>query len=111
MPTRAGRRSPNSFTRARTGVVQAATRANTQPAFGCYLQDPGQPAAQAAGLLVLTLADDQLSSVTRFMDTRVFQSFGLPPTLPTTGLTADRAECDGNPGPQSSRPVGRPRPS
>ncbi|MGH9117180.1 MAG: RNA polymerase subunit sigma-70 [Acidimicrobiales bacterium] len=61
-----------------------ATRANTQPAFGCYLEDPNPPTSQPAGLIVLTLDADRLSTITRFMDTSVFPHFGLSPTLDVT---------------------------
>jgi RNA polymerase sigma-70 factor (ECF subfamily) len=37
-------------------LVLVPTRANTQPAFACYLAEPGQPHAYAAGLMVLTCA-------------------------------------------------------
>jgi hypothetical protein len=37
------------------------TRANNQPAFGYYLQDPLAPIAHAHGLIVLTLEGDQIS--------------------------------------------------
>jgi RNA polymerase sigma-70 factor (TIGR02960 family) len=57
------------------------TRANGQPAFGCYLRDPETPAARAHGLIVLTLAGDQISAITRFGDTSLFPLFGLPGTL------------------------------
>jgi len=58
------------------------TRANTQPAFGVYLRDEHAPVAHAAGLLVLTLQGDQIAAITRFLDTSVLPSFGLPRTLP-----------------------------
>jgi RNA polymerase sigma-70 factor (ECF subfamily) len=57
------------------------TRANTQPAFGCYLGVPGEPAAEAAGLIVLTPAGDRISAITRFLDSGVFGYFGLPRVL------------------------------
>jgi RNA polymerase sigma-70 factor (TIGR02960 family) len=57
------------------------TRANGQPAFGCYLRDPETPAARAHGLIVLTLAGDQISAITRFGDTSLFPLFGLPAAL------------------------------
>ncbi|HET7052222.1 MAG TPA: RNA polymerase subunit sigma-70 [Solirubrobacteraceae bacterium] len=57
------------------------TRANGQPAFGCYLRDPHTPIAHAYGLMVLTLAGDQVAEITGFADTSVFASFGLPRTL------------------------------
>lgn len=57
------------------------TRANGQPAFGCYLRDLHAPLVHAYGLMVLTLAGDRVAAITGFPDTSVFQSFGLPRTL------------------------------
>jgi RNA polymerase sigma-70 factor (TIGR02960 family) len=58
------------------------TRANGQPAFGCYLRGPKTPIAHAHGLIVLTLAGDQISAITHFGGTSLFPLFGLPGTLP-----------------------------
>jgi RNA polymerase sigma-70 factor (TIGR02960 family) len=58
------------------------TRANTQPAFGCYLPDPHAAIARPYGLLVLTLAGEAVAGITWFADTGVFPHFGLPRTLP-----------------------------
>ncbi len=58
-----------------------ATRANGQPAFGAYVRDPVAGVAHAAGLLVLTLAGDRISVLTRF-DNSALPRFGLPRTLP-----------------------------
>jgi RNA polymerase sigma-70 factor (TIGR02960 family) len=58
-----------------------ATRANGQPAFGCYLPDPQAAIARAYGLLVLTLKGDRISAITWFFDHGVFPNFGLPRTL------------------------------
>jgi RNA polymerase sigma-70 factor (ECF subfamily) len=60
-----------------------ATRANGQPAFGCYLRDPHTPIAHAYGLMVLTLSGNQLTALTGFPDTSVFRAFGLPRTIQT----------------------------
>jgi RNA polymerase sigma-70 factor (ECF subfamily) len=57
------------------------TRANGQPAFGAYLHAPSG-IRHGTGLLVLTLAGDRISSVTRF-DTSVLPWFGLPRSLPS----------------------------
>jgi RNA polymerase sigma-70 factor (TIGR02960 family) len=57
------------------------TRANGQPAFGCYLRDPQPPIAHAYGLMVLTLSGDRIAAITGFPDTSVFLHFGLPRTL------------------------------
>jgi RNA polymerase sigma-70 factor (ECF subfamily) len=59
-----------------------ATRANTQPAFACYLADPHAPIAHAQGLMVLTLEGDRISAITRFLDNGLYSLFGLPRTLP-----------------------------
>jgi RNA polymerase sigma factor (sigma-70 family) len=58
------------------------TRANGQPAFGCYL--PGRDADVAApyALFVLTLRRDGISAVTWFADSSFFPQFGLPPARP-----------------------------
>lgn len=57
------------------------TRANGQPAFGYYLSDPNLLIWRARGLLVLTLAEDQISAITWFADRGVLARFGLPRTL------------------------------
>jgi RNA polymerase sigma-70 factor (TIGR02960 family) len=57
------------------------TRANTQPAFGCYRTDAHAPIAHATGLLVLTLEGDRIAAITNFIDTSVLSRFGLPRTL------------------------------
>lgn len=59
------------------------TRANTQPAFGCYRADAHAPIAHAAGLMVLTLRSDRIATVTRFLDNSILSHFGLPRTLRT----------------------------
>jgi RNA polymerase sigma-70 factor (TIGR02960 family) len=58
------------------------TRANTQPAFGCYLPDAQAAIARPYGLIVLTLEGDAIAAITWFADTGVFGHFGLPRTLP-----------------------------
>jgi RNA polymerase sigma-70 factor (ECF subfamily) len=57
------------------------TRANTQPAFGCYRGDGHAPIAHAVGLLVLTLERDRIAAITNFIDSSVLPRFGLPRTL------------------------------
>jgi hypothetical protein len=59
------------------------TRANTQPAFGCYLPDPHAAIARPYGFVVLTLEGDAIAAITWFGDTGVFGRFGLPRTLPS----------------------------
>ena len=57
------------------------TRANGQPAFGCYFPVPQTAIARPYGLLVLTLEGEQISAMTWFTDSSVFPHFGLPRTL------------------------------
>jgi RNA polymerase sigma-70 factor (TIGR02960 family) len=58
------------------------TRANTQPAFGCYLPCAQTPIARPYGMIVLTLRGDQIGAITWFSDSSVFPHFGLPRALP-----------------------------
>ena len=57
------------------------TRANTQPAFGCYTPDAQAGIARPAGLFVLTLEGDAAAAITWFADTALFGHFGLPRSL------------------------------
>jgi RNA polymerase sigma-70 factor (ECF subfamily) len=57
------------------------TRANGQPAFGCYREDDHTPIAHAVGLLVLTLEGDRIAAVTNFIDSSALPRFGLPRIL------------------------------
>jgi len=58
------------------------TRANGQPAFGCYLPDSHAAILHSYGLLVLSLGAERISAITWFGDRGVFSHFGLPRTLP-----------------------------
>jgi Sigma-70, region 4/SnoaL-like domain len=58
------------------------TRANGQPAFGCYVPDAQAAIVRSYGLMVLTLEGDRISAITWFGDRGVFPHFGLPRTLP-----------------------------
>jgi RNA polymerase sigma-70 factor (ECF subfamily) len=57
------------------------TRANGQPAFGAYLRAP-TGTRHATGLIVLTLAGDRITAMTRF-ERSVLPWFGLPRSLPS----------------------------
>ena len=59
----------------------APTRANGQPAFGCYLPDAETAIARPYGMIVLTLTGDRISAITWFGETSVFPHFGLPESL------------------------------
>jgi len=74
------------FLRDRAGIRGAPlrlvpTRANAQPAFGCYLPDKQAAIARPYGLMVLTLEGEWLSAITWFGDSSVFPHFGLPHAL------------------------------
>ena len=70
------------WTGQRTGRRLIATRANGQPAFVLYFPDLHGQVMHAVGLLVLTLARNRVSAITRF-DNSVLAHFGLPRTLST----------------------------
>jgi RNA polymerase sigma-70 factor (TIGR02960 family) len=57
------------------------TRANRQPAFGCYLPDDHGPIAHCTGIMVLTLDGNRIADITKFHDTSILPHFGLPRTL------------------------------
>jgi RNA polymerase sigma-70 factor (ECF subfamily) len=57
------------------------TRANGQPAFGCYFPCPRTDIARPYGLMVLTLAGSNIAEITFFADSSVFPHFGLPRTV------------------------------
>ena len=58
----------------------APTGANAQPAFGCYFAD--QPGAEARfnGVIVLSVRDDRIAGITRFIDPELSRAFGMTPT-------------------------------
>jgi hypothetical protein len=60
------------------------TRANGQPAFGCYLRDPAAGIDRACGLVVLTMDGGRITAIDRFVDNSALARFGLPRTLPAT---------------------------
>jgi RNA polymerase sigma-70 factor (ECF subfamily) len=57
------------------------TRANGQPAFGCYFPDAQTEIARPYGLVVLTVEADRISAITWFADSSVLPHFGLPRML------------------------------
>jgi RNA polymerase sigma-70 factor (TIGR02960 family) len=62
-------------------LLVVPTRANTQPALGCYLPDARGAIARPYGLIVLTLEGDRIAAITRFGDTALFGRLGLPRAL------------------------------
>lgn len=67
-----------------TPLMLVPTRANNQPAFGCYVRAPHTELARAYGMLVLTLEGARVSAMTWFVDTSLLARFGLPRSLPSS---------------------------
>jgi RNA polymerase sigma-70 factor (ECF subfamily) len=65
----------------REDLKMVQTRANNEPAFGYYRKDPNADVYRASGIFVLTISEDQISSMTRFGDKGLFACFGLPRTI------------------------------
>ncbi len=65
----------------REDLKMVPTRANNAPAFGYYRKDPNADVYRASGIFVMTVSDDQISSMTRFGDKSLFACFGLPRTI------------------------------
>jgi RNA polymerase sigma-70 factor (TIGR02960 family) len=63
-------------------LKMVSTRANNDPAFGYYRKDPHADVYRASGIMVLTISEDRISSMTRFGDKSLFARFGLPRTIP-----------------------------
>ena len=55
-----------------------ATRANGHPALAAYLPDDSTEGCRGYGIMVVTLADDQVATITGFADPQLFPVFGLP---------------------------------
>ena len=75
------RRVPRDRTVRRGSPRLVPTRANGQPAFGCYFPSPQTEIARPYAMLVLTLEGDRISAITWFGDSSVFPHFGLPRIL------------------------------
>ena len=58
------------------------TRANGQPAFGYYVSEPGTSSKRLNGLMVLTIVEDHVSTLTRFGGPDIVTRFGLPLSVP-----------------------------
>ena len=58
------------------------TRANGQPAVGCYMWDARRGAYAFHVLDVLTFRGPRIAAVTAFIDPELFAGFGLPDELP-----------------------------
>jgi RNA polymerase sigma-70 factor (TIGR02960 family) len=58
---------------------------NTQPAYACYLAEPGETVASPAGLLALTVRGQRIAGLTRFHDNAALSRLGL---LAAAGVTS-----------------------
>lgn len=58
------------------------TRANGHPALAAYLPDDGVWECSGYGIMVLTLAGDQVATIVGFPDADLFPLFDLPATAP-----------------------------
>jgi RNA polymerase sigma-70 factor (TIGR02960 family) len=83
-----------------TPLRLVATRANTQPAFGCYLPGPETGVARAISLFVLALEGAHISAITWFADSGVFPQFGLPDDSPPRSARLPRSEREPFGGPK-----------
>jgi RNA polymerase sigma-70 factor, ECF subfamily len=57
------------------------TRANGQPACGCYSRRPGEGRYAATSIDVLRIEDGRIAEITAFILPGLFPAFGLPPSL------------------------------
>ncbi len=53
------------------------TRANHQPAFGCFFASADGLTVRPTGILLLTVSGDRIGNITRFLDGELLRSFGL----------------------------------
>jgi RNA polymerase sigma-70 factor (ECF subfamily) len=56
------------------------TRANGHPALAAYLPDEHSGDCRGYGIMVLTIIDDQVATITGFPDPDLFPIFDLPAT-------------------------------
>ena len=69
--------------RADRGMHLVPVAVNRQPAFACYLSEPGAAVAAPAGVLVLTVRGSGIAGLTRFLDSDALIRAGLMrPHLP-----------------------------
>jgi RNA polymerase sigma-70 factor (ECF subfamily) len=66
------------------GMRLVPTAANGQPAFAVYARTEADPRLAANAIHVLTLEGDAISTVTMFLEPKMFEAFGLPPVLEET---------------------------
>ena len=76
-------------------LVMQATRANRQPAFESSLAENGQRNARSAGILVLTMRNDRISRITRFLDDGLAARIRRSAVPHPDARLGQRAEVDG----------------
>jgi RNA polymerase sigma-70 factor, ECF subfamily len=64
-------------------VYLLPTRANGQPAFAVYVEDPEAGVARPGGMIVLTLRRGAIARITRFHLDHLYPRFGFPMELAT----------------------------
>ena len=67
--------------RGRWEVRMVPTRVNGQPAFGHYMRDLGEADFRLTGLIVIELAGERISAITRFGMANLPSRLDLPPRL------------------------------
>ncbi|WP_245283987.1 sigma-70 family RNA polymerase sigma factor [Bradyrhizobium sp. Cp5.3] len=67
------------------GMRLVPTAANGQPAFAVYARTEADPRLAANAIHVLTLVGERISTVTMFLEPRMFAEFGLPLVLEEDG--------------------------
>ncbi|MBK1785260.1 sigma-70 family RNA polymerase sigma factor [Prauserella cavernicola] len=86
-------------------VLMLPVEANGQAAYAMYLHDADSDEYRAFTLQVLTVSGGAISHVANFMDTRLFELFGLPVTQDSAGRVAAEQSvrrahaCDDRPWP------------
>jgi RNA polymerase sigma-70 factor (ECF subfamily) len=66
------------------GVRVVPTRANGSAAFGYYRPDPQADVYRATAIMVVSVAEQRVSSLAKFGDKSLFAAFGLPRTTRNT---------------------------
>jgi len=67
------------------GMRLVPVAANGQPAFAVYARSDADPRLAANAIHVLTFERGEISTVTMFLEPRLFEAFGLPLVLPEDG--------------------------
>jgi RNA polymerase sigma-70 factor (TIGR02960 family) len=70
--------------RAGRTLLLVPTRANGQPAYGCFVRDPDGRSTVPSGIVVLTTAGGAITGITRFLDPALPARFGI--AAPDGGL-------------------------